>query len=152
PLYASAQRRPRGTLEVRSLPSGAALSVDERLRGPTPQQLTLWAGAHQLLLRQPGLPDVRRTVEISAGKTQRLDVSLTPDGPEPRPTAPPPPPPEWRRAPRPRWRLVTGGIILGAGLVTLGALAIGAGVYQSAQPTDVVISLKPSSAALLGVG
>jgi len=72
-----------GTLAVNSLPPGAALYVDDTLRGSTPLlALPLAPGSHRLRLELDGFKRVVTPVTITAGlKTKRTDLHLEPLAP-----------------------------------------------------------------------
>ena len=76
------------------------------------------------------------------------------------PPPPPPPPPADPSARRPRWRLVTGGVAIGAGLLltSFGASALAAQgkcvdiPSAPAQPCNQIYATTPIGGALLGTG
>ena len=113
--------RKRGVLALGSEPVGAQVYLDKALLGVTPLTRPMWAGQYELALKQAGYEELRHTVQV--------DVSTPPEKvtlkeiPEPRPAT------LVRQvtAPRPRWRLVAGGVSLGMGALLLGA---GAGLVS----------------------
>lgn len=108
-LLAETLSRPRGTLSVRSEPPGARILVAGRWLGVTPYQQEAFTGPRTVELQREGYVPQQQEVEIEAGKTTELQVSL-----QRTPSAP-----VERRA-RPRWRLATGGALLGGGLLLAG--------------------------------
>jgi formylglycine-generating enzyme required for sulfatase activity len=66
-----------GLVEVRSTPSGAAVTVDGRFRGATPLELELAPGrSYKVTLAKAGYAPVTRTVEPVSGEDMRLVVTL----------------------------------------------------------------------------
>jgi hypothetical protein len=106
--------RPRGTLKVLTEPPGAEVYVDERLIGRAPLERVVWAGRHELSLRKKGHDDVRRPVELSDGQIVNVKETLPEREVEPNPVLVTQ---IVERPPRPIWRLVLGGVGIGAGLV-----------------------------------
>ncbi|MFO0579981.1 MAG: PEGA domain-containing protein [Polyangia bacterium] len=128
-----AAQRPRGVLAVLTEPPGAEVFVDEKPLGRTPLERGVWAGTHALVLRKPGHEDVLRPLELTDGQSVTVRESLPPREPEPsrvRIELVPAPPPR----PRPVWRLVVGGIGLGAGVV-LGGIGV-SGLATHSQCVD----------------
>lgn len=140
---ALASARPRGELVVQTEPTGAAVySAGQRL-GTTPYRRAAWTGGKQLELRRDGYSTWTGRVEIEEARRTTLSLRLQPV-PEPpariagivhgqaltpastAAPAPEPRAPERRRAARPRWRLITGGLSLAVGslLVGFGASAL----------------------------
>jgi hypothetical protein len=70
-----------GTLAVRVQPADATLLVDGEEwaapEGDGPILIDLPAGPHEIDVRKEGLPAYRRTVEVRAGRTLPLNVSLS---------------------------------------------------------------------------
>lgn len=70
-----------GTLSVRVQPADATLLVDGEEwtapEGDGPILIDLPEGAHEIEVRKDGLPGYRRTVQIRAGRTLPLNVSLS---------------------------------------------------------------------------
>ncbi len=99
---------PRGTLSVRSTPSGAIVLLDGQAIGETPlSRRTIAVGAHRVTLRREGHVERTLPVEIADGTERQLDVwlaAVSREAPAPR---------------RRRWTWVAGG---------LGLAALGAGV------------------------
>jgi hypothetical protein len=70
---------PTGTLEVRSVPSGADVVVDGLLQGTTPVELTgVPEGSHTVVLSLTGYSNITSTVTIVAGEITTVNVALLP--------------------------------------------------------------------------
>ncbi|MEQ8454713.1 MAG: PEGA domain-containing protein [Sandaracinaceae bacterium] len=67
-----------GRLEVRSEPSGAAVSVDARPVGETPLSHETPAGQHVVRLELEGHAPEERTLEVVTGQVHEVDVTLAP--------------------------------------------------------------------------
>jgi hypothetical protein len=68
-------RKPvEAALSVRSLPAGAAVSIDGVAMGNTPLDVSLLAGVHVVELKMEGMQSRRRTVELVAGAPAPLVV------------------------------------------------------------------------------
>ena len=68
-----------GSLQVTTLPDGAAVSLDGTPRGTSPVTLTgLAAGSHTVMLSKAGYADYTGTLTLSAGKTTMLNITLVP--------------------------------------------------------------------------
>ncbi len=126
PLYNKASSRPRGQISLTSTPSDAEVLLDGKAVGKTPYQATAWAGQRMLLLRKLDYLEEKLSISIAEGQNPPIAIPLrlVPE-PEPAALAPPPPPPkaptmEWRRMPRPKWRLGLGISSMVVGAVTLG--------------------------------
>jgi formylglycine-generating enzyme required for sulfatase activity len=66
-----------GLIDVRSSPSGAAVTVDGRFRGETPLELELAPGrSYRVSLSKAGYAPVTRTVDAVSGQDTSLSVSL----------------------------------------------------------------------------
>lgn len=155
--------RPRGTLIVRSNPSAAELYLGEQRIGQTPYEHAALAGSLTVRLQKPGFGTMQKTVVISDGKPTTVELDLQPNAPQ---VTPPPPPivagaPLAEPAPaRPRWRLITGGVVLGVGLVLVGLGASGVAVDGQCvvPPQPPMINCRDrfdtlgKGAALIGVG
>lgn len=131
---ALASARPRGELVVQSEPEGAAIySAGQRL-GTTPYRRAAWIGDKQLELRRDGYSVWTGRVAIEENRPTTLSIKLQPV-PEraavaasgaaaaPPPATPPARAPTAagrRESARPRWRLITGGLSLAAGILLVG--------------------------------
>jgi hypothetical protein len=122
------RQRARGTLVVRTRPSGVPVQVDERPVGNSDVEVPVFAGLHTVALGET----LSTTVEVQPGQRKEVDFKVPT-----APVKPPEKPPEVRQpsqpavtekpidaGPRrpPTWRLVLGGVgvALGAGLVGFG--------------------------------
>jgi hypothetical protein len=85
-------------LTVRSEPSGATLTIDDRPVGVTPWTGELVPGAHGLTLSLRGYDDKQQQVELATDRSLDAMVTLEPSRAVSPPPAPPPPAP--RPAPR----------------------------------------------------
>lgn len=124
----------QGSLTVAVEPPGAAVRVDEAPAEPAPVEKLLPAGHHVVLAELGGYSPARRDVELSAGGSLRLELTLRPLEPAPEARAPEAavkqdvPPPAPRRGER-KWTYVA----LAAAVVATGVgLAFGASA-QAAQ-------------------
>jgi hypothetical protein len=68
--------RPRGRLQVDTIPPNAVLFVDGNELGPTPYRGPAFAGAHDLLVRATGYLSQQAKVDVYEGKTARLALQL----------------------------------------------------------------------------
>jgi len=102
-LLQSTTARPRGGLAITSTPSGAKVVADGRWLGVTPLQQEAFAGARVVEVQYDRYVSQKETVQVEPGQTATLNVAL-----QRVPTAP---------LPRPLWRLVTGSILIGSGVI-----------------------------------
>ena len=66
-------------LSIRSVPTGAGVLLNGHHQGKTPLTLEVApAQTHQIALFLPGYADTRRTVRLTSGQTQTLDIPLAP--------------------------------------------------------------------------
>lgn len=100
--------RGRGELQVQSRPPGAAVLLDGRRRGVTPLTLPVLAGPRQVRVEIAGHRPEARAVEVPADGAVPLQVDLAAVVVR------------MERRPRPRWRLITGGVTITAGAVLMG--------------------------------
>lgn len=110
-------QRPRGTVAVITEPPGAEVYVDDKPLGRAPLERAVWAGRHLIALRKPGHEEIRRTFELTDGQSVNIREILPQREPEPQPPRAVVFQTELVRRPRPTWRLVVGGIGIGAGIV-----------------------------------
>jgi hypothetical protein len=96
------------------------VTLDGREVGLTPLRREVLTGEHELVLSAVGHDPATRRALVEAGQAQlvRVELGLAPIEPEPPPV--PLTPRERLRAPRPRWRLVIGGLAIGGGLLMSG--------------------------------
>jgi hypothetical protein len=75
----SAQGVERSRLSVRSDPSGADIVVNDRQRlGTTPAEVDLAPGRYRVAVSRNGYRPVIQEIELTAGKPQNLEVTLSP--------------------------------------------------------------------------
>jgi PEGA domain len=69
---------PFSTVEIKSTPDGAEITVDEKFMGSTPSSLRLAAGDHKIRLEKSGFKTWERTltVGVGAGATATVDPAL----------------------------------------------------------------------------
>lgn len=109
--------RGAGVLSIVTDPEGAALELGGRAIGKSPLKRPFWAGPVEITAKLRGHDPVVKQVEVVADAETALQFALNAPEPDPSPLIPgaPLPPPT-----RPRWRLIAGGVTLGAGAVVLG--------------------------------
>ena len=98
--------RPRGSLAVSSTPPGAKVRVDGRLLGTTPFQQEVFAGARAIEVRKDKYLPYQSSTQVEPNQTATIETLLQRD-----PSA---------QLSRPLWRIVTGSILLGGGLLMAG--------------------------------
>ncbi len=64
------------TVEIKSTPDGAEITVDEKFMGSTPSSLRLAVGDHKIKLGKSGFKTWERTMTVSAGATATVDATL----------------------------------------------------------------------------
>jgi len=64
------------TVEIKSTPAGAEITVDDKFMGSTPSSLRLAEGDHKVKLEKSGFEIWERTLTISAGATATIDPTL----------------------------------------------------------------------------
>jgi hypothetical protein len=64
------------TVEIKSTPGGAEITVDEKFMGSTPSSLRLAVGDHKIRLGKSGFKTWERTMTVSAGATATVDATL----------------------------------------------------------------------------
>ncbi len=67
------------TVEIKSTPDGAEITVDEKFVGNTPSSLRLAAGDHKIKLEKSGFKIWERTLAVGAGATATVDATLEKD-------------------------------------------------------------------------
>lgn len=70
--------RPRGVLEIRTDPIGAAVFVDGVELGVTPYKRAVFAGLHKLTLRHVGYRSQQAETQVDDGQKQRVEIQLSP--------------------------------------------------------------------------
>ena len=98
--------RPRGAITVTSAPAGAKVLLDGRWLGMTPLSLEAFAGQRMIEVQSHRYLPHKSTVQIEPNQTAAVDAVLLRD-----PSA---------ALARPPWRIVTGSILLGGGLLLVG--------------------------------
>jgi hypothetical protein len=71
-----AGQRPRGSLQISSVPSRAEVFVGDRKLGITPLKRPAWAGRVPIEVRSPGLPPYQGEILIEPERTVSLQVQL----------------------------------------------------------------------------
>lgn len=64
------------TVDIKSTPDGAEITVDEKFMGSTPSTLRLSAGDHKIRLEKPGFKPWEKTLTISSGGTATVNATL----------------------------------------------------------------------------
>lgn len=64
------------TVDIRSTPDGAEITVDDKFMGSSPSSLRLAAGDHKIKLAKPGFKTWERTMTVSAGAAATVDATL----------------------------------------------------------------------------
>ena len=166
-VVSHARRFARTTLAITTEPRGASVSVDAAPQGNGPITVVTTAGAHDVVVEQPGWVSKTLHVEAVAGKETAVDIALAAVAPPPprgRPiwplalvgvglvaaatgtiisldTQPPP-----KTQPQPKY-LYNGPAI---GVAIAGGLAAAVGVYFWLRPTSPhpVVTVAPGTAAI----
>jgi len=63
-------------VDLKSMPDGAEITVDEKFMGSTPSSLRLAVGDHKIRLGKPGFKTWERTMTVSAGATATVNATL----------------------------------------------------------------------------
>lgn len=98
--------RPRGNVSVSSTPPGAKVRVDRRLLGATPLQQEVFAGARAIEVRKDKYLPYQSSIQVEPNQTTPIEALLQRD-----PSA---------QLSHPLWRVITGSILLGGGLLMAG--------------------------------
>lgn len=101
--------RPRSTLSVATSPTDAKVLIDGRWLGLSPYQQETFAGPHIVKVQKDGYLAQVQQVQLTPGQTATVQLVLNPA--------------RSSKSSRPRWRLVTGGLLLGSGIVLTGFAA-----------------------------
>jgi hypothetical protein len=64
------------TINIKSTPDGAEITVDEKFVGSTPSSLRLAVGDHKIKLEKPSFKTWERTLSVGVGATTTLDATL----------------------------------------------------------------------------
>lgn len=109
-------QRPRGTLQISSVPSRAEVFIGERKLGITPLKRPAWAGRLPLEVRAPGLPPYQGEVLVEPERTVSLHIQLgdgtVEDDPATQKQAKKPLYKKW-------WPWALGGVVLGGAALGL---------------------------------
>lgn len=111
---------PPPRLRVLTLPHGSEVQIDGVVVGVTPLDLTVAAGAHEVIVARPGFVAHRRTIDLDDGATGTIAAELVPVAPVVAPVVAPGPAP--RRLAPPGWATLAVG--LGAAAAGVALLAI----------------------------
>src|SRR2546426_4114690 len=69
PQSANGMEAALSTIEIKSTPDGAEITVDDKYMGSTPSTLRLSAGDHKIKLEKPGFKPWEKTLTVSSGGT-----------------------------------------------------------------------------------
>ena len=64
------------TVEIKSTPDGAEITVDEKYMGSTPSALRLSVGDHKIKLEKPGFKSWEKTLAVSSGGKIQISADL----------------------------------------------------------------------------
>src|SRR5467141_4060295 len=64
------------TVEIKSTPDGAEITVDEKYMGSTPSALRLSVGDHKIKLEKPGFKSWEKTLTVTSGSTATINATL----------------------------------------------------------------------------
>jgi hypothetical protein len=64
------------TVDIKSTPDGAEITVDEKFMGSTPSSLRLAVGNHKIRLTKSGFKNWERTMTVGAGASATVDAAL----------------------------------------------------------------------------
>lgn len=114
--------RPRGALTIETAPVGATVTIDGQRVGVAPVRRDVLAGEHTVELSAIDQKPAAQRVRVEPGQTKTLQVLMAAEPPEvePSPGAPLVNRPGRFFYPRPFWRLLAGGVAVGAGLILTG--------------------------------
>lgn len=117
-LMARGIGRARGQIDVQSDPSSAMVWIDGRAVGVTPYRGVAFAGLHQVAMRREGYSEYAQSIDVREGETAHVAGSLGRS--EAAPAVERTQVVVEKQPGRPLWRLLSGGIAIGAGVVLLG--------------------------------
>jgi PEGA domain len=64
------------TVEIKSVPDGADITVDDKFVGNTPSSLRVAPGDHKIKLEKPGFKNWERVLTVSAGAISTVNPTL----------------------------------------------------------------------------
>jgi hypothetical protein len=64
------------TVDIKSTPDGAEITVDDKFMGSTPSSLRLVVGDHKIKLGKPGFKTWERTMTVGTGATATVNAML----------------------------------------------------------------------------
>lgn len=64
------------SVEIKSIPDAAEITVDDKYRGSTPSTLRLAAGDHQIKLQKQGFKSWEKTLTVTSGENTTVNASL----------------------------------------------------------------------------
>jgi hypothetical protein len=64
------------TVEIKTTPGGAEITVDEKFMGSTPSSLRLAVGDHKIKLEKSGFRTWNKTLTVGAGAAATVDATL----------------------------------------------------------------------------
>jgi hypothetical protein len=64
------------TVDIKSTPEGAEITVDDKFMGSTPSSLRIGVGDHKIQLGKSGFKSWERTMTVSAGASATVDATL----------------------------------------------------------------------------
>lgn len=163
-LLLDAGSRARAMIAVNSVPEGAQVRVDGLLRGVTPYLRPNFTGPHNVVIEKDNFWPFRSSAEVIVGQVAAVQAPLSAvpaADTEPQPAGLRTARRVWvtHQQPRPRWRLASGGVSLGLGVLFagLGASALSRNGQCSRPPVDggvcdAEFSTGGVGGGLLGVG
>jgi hypothetical protein len=76
PLTPSSADAAMSTVEIKSTPDAAEISVDGKYKGSTPAVLRLAAGDHKIKLEKPGYKSWEKTLSLGSAENTKLNATL----------------------------------------------------------------------------
>lgn len=64
------------SVEIKSAPDAAEITIDEKYRGSTPATLHLTAGDHTIRLEKQGFKTWEKTLTVTSGENTTVNASL----------------------------------------------------------------------------
>jgi|SRR5262252_8695839 len=78
PSQTSPQEAAVSSIEVKSTPDGADITVDDKFMGNTPSTLKLASGDHKIRVEKSGFKAWEKTLTVSVGETLSITATLEP--------------------------------------------------------------------------